>query len=243
MSLVALAATALAMFVGTTSASATFHIMQIRSIYRGATPSGAFIELQMWGDGQNLVGGHSLKFFDAPGTATTSLTLPTNVANGQNQSRILIGDGAAPGSPDFSFTGLQSLGNILTTWASGGAVCWDVIDCVSWGNFTGEALLPSPAGAPISGGLSSTMASVRSITPGCATALDAADDTNQSNADFAFTAGYVPRNNSLAPTEVLCIPPTSTPAGQKKRHCKKRKKKTAPPSAYAAKHKKCKKRK
>jgi hypothetical protein len=76
---------------------------------------------------------------------------------------------------------------------------------------------------------------IRTISRGCATTLDASDDTN-SAADFTLGAG-TPRNNSMAPTEAAC-PPSPTTAAKKK--CKKKKKKH---SAESAKKKKCKKKK
>jgi hypothetical protein len=231
----ALLATAmLVLMVGAGPASASFHLMKIRSIFRGPSPSGAFIELQMYADGQNLVGGHQLRVYPASGTIFSAYNLPANVASGQNQRRILLGDTAAPGSPDFTLAGL---GTDLTNFASGGAVCWETIDCVSWGNRTGA--LPSPAGTPIAGGLSNSQVSVRNITRGCPTALDVADDTDDSAADFGFAVGYPLHNNSVAPTEVLC-PSSTTPTTAAKKKCKKHKKKTG---AYSAKKKKCKKKK
>jgi hypothetical protein len=227
------------LLVGVSSASASYHLVKIRSIFRGPAPSGAFIELQMYADGQNLVGGHQIRVYNAAGTLFSGFTLPSNVANGQNQRRILLGDSAAPGSPDFTIAGL---GTSLTNGAAAGAACWDTVDCVSWGTFSGEANLPSAAGTPIAGGLSGTMVSVRSITRGCPTALDEADDTNDSSADFGLAVGYPMQNNSVTPTETLCAsptPPATTPTPTKKKKCKKKKHR----SAEVAKKKKCKKRK
>jgi hypothetical protein len=49
------------------------------------------------------------------------------------------------------------------------------------------------------------MTLIRSITRGCGTALDPADDTDNSAADF--TVGTVnPRGNSVTPTETVCPP-------------------------------------
>src|SRR4051794_6081615 len=228
---------AVAGMIGAGSASATFHEIKIRSIFRGPSPTGAFIELQMYASGQTLVGGHQLKVFNSTASSFSGFTLPSNVANGQNQARILLGDTAAPGSPDITLAGL---GTSLTNLASGGAVCWDVVDCVSWGNFTGNSLLPSPSGTPIAGGLSNSMVSVRSIAANCPTALDAADDTDNSAADFGTAVGYPLRNNTMAPIETLCQTSTTTPPAGTKKKCKKAKKKKS--GAYSAK-KKCKKKK
>jgi Tfp pilus assembly protein PilW len=76
---------------------------------------------------------------------------------------------------------------------------------------------------------------VRTISRGCPTSLDPADDTN-SAADFTLGTGS-PRSNSATPTETQC--PATPPATKKK--CKKHKKKKN--GAYSAKKKKCKKKK
>jgi hypothetical protein len=240
------------------SASASYHLMKIRSIFRGPTgsPSGAWVELQMYAAGQNFVGGHQIRIYTATATTFSGFTLPSDAASGENQRRILIGDSSAPGSPDFTVAGI---GTSLTNLAAGGAACWDVVDCVSWGNFTGNALLPSSAGTPIAGGLSGSTVSTRSIGANCPTALDAADDTDNSSVDFGFAVGYMPRNNTLAPMETLCSssgPPPVTPSPapsttKKKKKCKRHKRSsstpgsgsgtTTNPPAYAAK-KKCKKK-
>ncbi len=78
---------------------------------------------------------------------------------------------------------------------------------------------------------------VRSISRGCATALDIADDTGNSAADFTVGTG-TPRGNSVPPTETVCPPATAATTTKKK--CKKHKKKKS--GAYSAK-KKCKKHK
>ncbi len=84
----------------------------------------------------------------------------------------------------------------------GGAVCWETIDCVSWGNFSGS--LPSPAGEPAApGGIPDGMALRRSIDADCPTALDPEDDRDNSAADFALVFP-APRPNSVVPTEHSC---------------------------------------
>jgi hypothetical protein len=183
-------------------ASASYHLMKIREI--ATDPAGAnssYIELQMWAPGQNFVNTHKVTFYTASGGLLASFALTKDVANGQNQSTILIGDTATPVTPDFTY---DQLGDALLTYGPGGAACWDVIDCVSWGNFnnTSGTPLPAPTGAnapaiPVGSALQ------RSIAPGCATLLEDADDTNSSSADFAVTAPS-PRNNSTAPTEQPC---------------------------------------
>jgi hypothetical protein len=190
------------LLVGPPAASASYHLMSVREV--ATNPAGAdsaYIELQMYASGQNFVGGHSVSFYTGTGTLLTKLDIPAagDVPNGQNQRTVLIGDTAAPGTPDISY---PVLGDAVQTYGTGGAACWDTIDCVSWGNFTGNASLPSSAGTPAAA-IPDGQALRRSIAPGCATLLESGDDTNNSSADFALTAPG-PRNNSVTPTEEAC---------------------------------------
>src|SRR5262249_29132993 len=136
----------------------------------------------------------------------------------------------------------------LSNWSSGGLMCWETYDCVAWGNFSGSAP-PSPVGTPIVGGLSSNQVHVRTIARGCPTALDAADDTDDSNSAFGFTVGYPVLTNADTPTETPC--PVSTPPGQpnpstgalppgqRKKKCKSKGKHKGHASAAAGKKKRC----
>jgi hypothetical protein len=178
-------------------AQATFHITQIREIYPGSSGASfqdAYVELQAWAAGQNFLGGHHFSVYNSAGTPDT-FTVPSNVSNGQNQATFLIGDQLAM-PRDFFDDSLDS------TLHLGGAVCWENIDCVSFGSGPGMAVLPSPAGTPVPLPPNG-MALGRNITRGCATQLDAADDTNNSAADFSAVAPN-PRNNASPITETPC---------------------------------------
>jgi hypothetical protein len=226
-----------ALAVSVASASASYHLMKIRAVFLGP-PGDSFVELQMTADGQNFVNGQKIDIYNATATGLhPTYILNHDVASGQNQRTILIADTAQPTTPDFLTAGLYT---DLNTFKTAGALCYSSIDCVSWGSFTGDANLPTPAGTPIAGGLSTTQVISRSIAGGCATALDNADDTNNSSADFSFGVGFPLRSNATAPTETLCPTPAGTapPPASKKKKCKKPKK-----SATSAKKKKCKKRK
>ncbi len=84
----------------------------------------------------------------------------------------------------------------------GGAVCWESLDCASWGSFSGSA--PSPTGSPASpGGIPDGMALRRTIEPGCATLLERGDDRDNSVTDFAAVFPS-PRPNSVSPSERAC---------------------------------------
>jgi hypothetical protein len=182
------------------SATATFHEISIREVYPGsvAQPDAEYVELQMWTPGQNFVSGHVLKTYDKGGGVTSTDTFTGDVPNGANQSTILIATPAAESA--FGVTADLGLSaNKLDP--TGGAVCWEALDCVSWGSF-GGASLPSPAGTPAAA-IADGMALRRTITPGCPTSLEPSDDHDNSAADFSavFPA---PRPNSTAPAERRC---------------------------------------
>jgi hypothetical protein len=230
------------------TASATYHDNRIREIHEGGA-TGDYVELQAFAAGQNLVGGKYVNTYDGGGNLLTSTLIPSDVANGANQATILIAHDASTTGADVVNAGL----NVVNT---GGTVCFSTsaigtdpaVDCVAY--TSGPTMFPTPApspyGTPVSlpGGDLTGMTLVRSISRGCATSLDAADDTDNSAADFAVGAGN-PRGNSVTPTETLCATPTTTPTttpATAKKKCKKKKKKKKR-SAEIAKKKKCKKKK
>ena len=232
----ALAGILCAALLAPASAEGSFHIMQVREVGAGAMANQDFVELQMYADGQNLISGHYLTIYGANGDLDSTVPFMANVPSGGNQRTILVGESAAPGSPDF----VEGL-NINP---SGGAACFldtfpmGGIDCLSWGTYDGTPAPPSPTGTnALPGGIPLGQSLERKIAGGsCPTALDAGDDTNNSVNDSALLTTPTPRNNSVAPTETLCVQPSPVP---KKKKCKKRKKKR---SASAAKKKKCKKK-
>ena len=189
---------ALVLGVTAPSAQGAFHLMKVSEVFPGtnADVNTAFIELKMFDAGQNLVGGHKVDYYTASGTLLGSFTFPSNVANGESQRSILIGDTAAAGAPDFV---VDQLGDALHPGtATGGAVCFPDAqppDCVSWGNFTPQAGFPntqSVNAAAIPDGSSLS----RSTTPGCPNLLEASDDTDNSAFDF-FAGPPTPTNNSV----------------------------------------------
>jgi hypothetical protein len=185
---------------GAGPASATFHEMSIREVYPGsAAHLGAeYVELQMWAAGQNFVEGHSLKAYNATGGPTGTTTFIHDVARGANQSTILL---ATP-EAEAEFGGADVTMAPGQLDPSGGAVCWESLDCVSWGSFSGP--LPSPAGPPATpSGIPDGMALRRTIAPGCATLLEPTDDRDNSAVDFSPVFPS-PRPNSTAPTEKDC---------------------------------------
>jgi hypothetical protein len=183
------------------TALATFHVMQVREVYPGSTanPDSEYVELQMWAADQNLVAGHVLRSYDAAGDPVSSAAFAANVPDGVNQSTLLLATPQAESQFGVAADASLAAGSLAP---GGGAVCWEAIDCVAWGSFSGT--LPSPAGAPAAAaGIPDGMALRRSISRGCPTALDFEDDRDDSAADFSavFPA---PRPNAVAPTEIPC---------------------------------------
>jgi hypothetical protein len=191
---------ALALFAP--SAQATFHLIQVREIFPGsaANPEAQYVELQMWRSGQNLVGGHFVRTYDANGGPIATSFFPANVANGANQSTLLLATSQAASlfgtTPDAVFEPSNKFSPV------GGAVCWEAIDCVAWGSFKGS--LPSPSGSPVvPAGVADGMAIRRSLVRACPTFLDAADDSDDGDADFEL-ASPSPRPNPAPTSETPC---------------------------------------
>jgi hypothetical protein len=226
------------------TASATYHENRIREIHEGGA-TGDYVELQAFTAGQNMVGGKYINTYDGGGGLLTSTLIPSDVANGANQATILIAHDASTTGADVVNSGLNVVNTGGTVCFSTSAVATDpAVDCVAY--TSGPTMFPTPApspyGTPVSlpGGDLTGMTLVRSISRGCATSLDAADDTNDSAADFTVGPGN-PRGNSVTPTETPCAAtPTTTPNTTPVKKCKKKKKKH---SAESAKKKKCKKKK
>jgi len=234
------------------TASATFHENLIREVHEGVGSVGDYVELQAYASGQNFVGGKHIVSYDAGGGVLTDYTIPSNVSNGANQATILIANAATVGgvTPDFvTGSGATGDGN-LNVDNTGGTVCYtgssitSALDCVSFDHpndmnpFMTPTFNPPQFGAPVilPGPNLDGQSLIRTISRGCATLLDTADDTNSAS-DFSLGAGS-PRSNSASPTETPC--PAGKTGNSAKKKCKKKKKKH---SAESAKKKKCKKKK
>ena len=230
--------------VAAAGAQASYHQNLIREVHEGnGISTGDYVELQAYAAGENLVAGKHILSYDAGGGAPlTNYTIPSNVANAANQATILVAADASTQGADF-VAGNGATG--LNVDNTGGTVCYTdssitvALDCVAFDGVGGAGVTvpsfsPSQFGTPFAlpGANLNNQALIRTISRGCATALDKADDTN-SAADFTLGAGS-PRNNSATPTETPC------PVTPVKKKCKKHKKKKS--GAYSAK-KKCKKKK
>jgi hypothetical protein len=224
------------------SAGASFHLNLIREVHEGNGVTGDYVELQSRAAGENLVAGKHILSYDAGGgSPLTNFTIPANASNGANQATILIASTPSVNGVTADF----NAGADLNVDNTGGTVCYTdssiaiPLDCVAFdgtggADVTVPAFTPAQFGAPFAlpGANLDNESLIRTISNGCATSLDQADDTN-SAADFTLGAG-TPRNNSATPAEAPC------PPAKNKKKCKKHKKKKS--GAYSAK-KKCKKKK
>ncbi len=205
------------------SASATFHLIQIREVYPGtaANPLAEYVELQMYESGQEFVGGHLLRTYDQDGALTKANVLGSDAANGTNQRTVLIATPEA--EAQFGVQADAALTPSGQLDPAAGAVCWESLDCVAWGSFGGST--PSPSGSPADPlGIPDGMALRRTIAPRCPTLLEEGDDSGNSGADFSDVFP-TPLPNSAAPAERPCSTPGSagnpgsqgTTAGAEKR--------------------------
>jgi len=176
--------------------TASFHLIKIREVFPGTAgdPNAQYVMLQLYSAGQNLVAGKVVTAYDVAGTLVGTFTFPSDVANGANQAYILL----ATGEAQTLFTISADLLITPDLIGSGGRVCWEDLDCVSWGPFAGSSLTPSPSGTPIGGseGLQAGHAFRRDISHGNTSTLQAGDDSDDSFADFDCVATAEPINNA-----------------------------------------------
>jgi hypothetical protein len=121
-------------------------------------------------------------FFNANTSTVLGANLETNPPNGDSQRYVLVGTENVQTEfgvePDFAVPDGDRIDN------DGGSACFRSnafggIDCVSWGATTLTNFLPSPTGGNVSpSGIGDGMAIRRSVSRGCATLLEGADDTN-----------------------------------------------------------------
>jgi cysteine-rich repeat protein len=204
----ALAIASIATTAAPPAAQATFHLAHIQRVMTGLDGSTnfQFVEIQMEQAGQNLTDGSRLIAFNADGSFShVVLELDKNVLSGANRSFLMASAAfeAETGlAPDFVFS--TASGNALP--AESGMVCWgkpddqtdpndgDMVDCVSYGNYTGPDNDHTDAPSP--------------ITP-FGHGLNRIGDSNSSADDFECEDPAVPTTN--APDKVGV--PASTPCG------------------------------
>jgi hypothetical protein len=167
-------------------ARADFHLMKVQEVYAGsaADASSDFVELRMDAAGQNQVSGHALYLYGAPdvygSSPRTECRIPANVPNAALNAPILFATAQfTTTTPDFIIPPLLD--------GSGGAVCFEDIDCVAWGSFSGATT--SPSGTPFgAGGIPAGQSINRSTDSG-----DSASDFSAGSPSAAANTGSLGR--------------------------------------------------
>ena len=195
---VVVALTAGSLITASNPAHALFHLMMVTEVLAGTTtaPDAQLIEMQMYAADQRFLAGHEVAVFDATGAEVGTFTFTAPVANGANQSHVLLA--TAEAETEFGVEADLAMTPVLT--ASGGSACFrgadgGLIDCASWGNYSGD---DADTGTPFNAtlGLVPGQSMQRVISGGSdPQALDAGDDTNDSEADFEGGAPN-PTNNA-----------------------------------------------
>ena len=189
-----IALAALLICCAATPARATFHIMRISEVlgqYRGDSRI-QFVELQMLDVNQTQVLGHTLIFQDAAGAVTGTLMFDKNVTNGANGSNILVGTDAFAAAFDVAPDLILPEGLLSP---DSGRVCFETIDCVAYGAFTGSN---AGYGSPAQGFTADGQSSLTLKTP-----IPAGAKNNANDFELAAPA---PRNNA-GKTGTLPPPP------------------------------------
>jgi cysteine-rich repeat protein len=192
----ALLALALPALLVPATAEAAFHLMKVVEVFPGTTanPNAQYIVLQMFAGGQTFVSGHFVRVFDAAGAqvAGGTFTFSGNVGNGGSQAKILIA--TAEAAALFGTTADLTMNAVLPLRA--GKVCFDNIDCVAWGAFTGST---AGVGTPFNGPLGLVPGQAAKRKLGANNTLENADDTNVSANDFLLGAPAPFNNNPNDP--------------------------------------------
>ena len=182
----------------TPPAHALFHLMKITEVFAGTTdqPGAQFVEMQMYASNQRFLTSHEVVIYDSAGAESGAFTFTAPVDNGADQAYVLL---ATPEAQELF--GVEADLEIDAALASGGGqACFmsnqdEVVDCASWGNFSGdETASDTPFNSPVGliAGRSMTRATSGGENPD---GLDAGDDTDDSAADFEAVAPS-PTNNA-----------------------------------------------
>ncbi len=161
--------TAWMLLLTATPAAATFHLVKVVEVFPGTTadPTAQYVMLQMYFPGQTFVTGHALSLFDGTGMPMGTFTFAADVPNGADLATILIA--TADAQALFGITADLTMTAAIAP--AGGAACWDVVDCVAWGDFSAPAALPGALETTFNApsGLTLGMAMHRDLSSGGAT--------------------------------------------------------------------------
>lgn len=194
------------------SAAQAISIIKVREVYAGAN-NDSYVELEAYSSyvyAGDTLPGKSLILFDVEGNPTVRFTFSKGNNLGSDNTHFLIADTGEESSfgvvPDIVDPQMEIN-------PAGGAACWNVgdtpVDCVAWGDFSGQAALQTYAGTGVGNpafpaGIPAGKAIERSEAANCPTWLEGEDDTDDSAADF-FEATPNPQSpESPDPDEHIC---------------------------------------
>lgn len=196
----------------TLPATASQHLMKVREVGVGPSDdaSAQYIVLQMYAGGQNQVQGHTVRVYNATDAIVGQYTFNAPVANGANQSSILLATPAAEARYGVQ-ADLRITADLIPT---AGKVCFESFDCVAWGDYLGDAINPDRTGTPFSRstGITPGMAIRRDISAGNPQLLEAGDDTGDSAQDFAQVAPAPVNNAGMVGSDPVAPSPTPAPS-------------------------------
>jgi hypothetical protein len=187
-------------------AKRNFHLMVIDEVYAGTAedPTRQFIELRTLSANQTQLTGHSVTVYDPNGQNPVSFTFTGPVPNASAQgARILLATSSAEIWFQLSADLVMPSSPIS---GDGGKICFETVDCVSWGTYAGSN---ADSGDPVNPG--SGILSDKSI--------DRTQDTDNSASDFvttdptpknSFGQDGVPGGTTTTTTTTTTIPTSST---------------------------------
>lgn len=177
------------------TARASHHLMQITEVFMGTggAADAIFVELTTLSSSQNQVSGHNVVFQNAAGDAIETATFTTNPSDASGSGgSILVASTQAEtlfgvtADLEFDPTGISEAGGKVCFNSTGG---FGTIDCVSWGNYSGDS---SETGNPFgpTEGIPSGASILRNEERGNPDAYDSADDTDNSRRDFFMSSPF-----------------------------------------------------
>jgi hypothetical protein len=189
-----------AALAGAVSAShASFHFARIAEVFLGtdADPNAQFVRIVAYANNQSQFANVQILVFDENGTALPNFhtivnSLPSTLTA---QESILIATAEAQAMLGITHDDDDGLGNnnpATGTLPDSGVVCFrrgaTTPDCVAYGDYTGSTSVGGSEAGPPAASIPSGTALLRDF--GANATLEAADDTNDSSADF-FLGGPV----------------------------------------------------
>jgi hypothetical protein len=188
-----------------------FALVKIREVYAG--PNGQYVMLQLAGSNQGDVAGKSVYVFGPTGTLGGTFTFATSFANDVSQATILVGTSEVASAP---LGVMPDLAMTAVIDPAGGKICFDLVDCMGWGSFSGSTAglcdTAEPPDCSLAPAIPSGKALRRKIDAGNPALLELFDDTGVSANDFEVVDPN-PIDNGTIPTTTTTTTTNTTGTG------------------------------